>query len=119
MVAVRSDKGEVFIPPHNPLYTQYENRIRLNIPDEAWRPVGYNDTGEDLYCRLSATMDLGQCSLHMNAYEVTLDKNECQVAVNPDCQSDLDLMAQLYEGCYETLTIFGREYVILIHPFSN
>lgn len=93
--------------------------VTLQWPEDHWEPIGYNRTGEDLYERLSGPrLLLNGAGIHVMAHRVRY-VNGVQEAGHPSMEKDLAALQTIYEGCYETLQLFGHEYVLVCYPFST
>jgi hypothetical protein len=93
--------------------------LRLEVPDDAWDPVG---PPEDPTARLLLTLSVGHCSLHLEAWALA-DRGEDgeddgiqQLVVLADALDDL-ANAVGATGPFETHEINGRGYVLVASPF--
>lgn len=69
--------------------------------------------------RLYSKFDWFGTSFHVDAIEVRREDG-CLEAVNPDFESTINEMAEISgDGNFETTFIDGREYVIVIYPWST
>lgn len=94
--------------------------IRLTIPADQWEPIGFfGGADEDPRIRLfGPPLNINGAFMHVTAIEVT-EKDGVQVAAHPALEETFNEMQAIYEGEYETLTIAGRQYALLIYPYSN
>ena len=92
------------------------NPVPLIIPDEAWEESGHLSPRDAANSRLSTTMRMGSTSFHVDAIRV----NKKGEAYNSAFDSELSALQEaLSEGdLWETTTLRGKEYVIIIHPFA-
>lgn len=94
--------------------------IKLTIPSDQWEPIGFTCTpDEDPRVRLfGPPLAINGAFMHTMAIEV-VEKDGVQTAAVPQLEPLLNDMQAIYEGVYETVTIGGRQYVLLIHPYSD
>lgn len=93
--------------------------IRLIIPQEQWEPIGYNNRDEDPYIRLfGPPLNINGAFMHVMAIQVHV-KDGLQQAAHPALEPLFDQMQAIYDGVYNTVTIYERQYVLLIHPYSD
>ena len=86
----------------------------LVIDDDEWEPTGSDD---DLDSRLLLTVCVNGVNHHLEAYAVEV-KEDIQVVRDSLFESNYEgmCMASEPDGRYQTTTIKGREYVLLMTP---
>jgi hypothetical protein len=94
--------------------------IDVTIPEDRWAPIGWHSTpNEDPWIRLMGPpLCINGCLMHVMAYQVKT-VNDVQEPAHRALVEDYLLMQQIYEGAYETVTVRNREYVLIIHPYSD
>lgn len=94
--------------------------IDLTIDEDRWEPVGWHrKPNEDPRIRLMGPpLCINGCFMHVMAYEVTF-VDDVQEPAHPALAEDYLLMQKIYNGAYETVTIRGRQYMLLIHPYGT
>lgn len=108
--------------------------IVCNIPDTAWQPIGDPD---DPASRLLATIVIGNARMHAEAYAATTRDHPSPDEISEPIDSlRVPWQEQVFTGaCHEvpeevaaavgvdgpwqTTTINGKEYVVIITPFCN
>lgn len=88
----------------------------IDIPEAAWRPIGETDPHTRL---LTTVIVAGQCSLHLEARQITVDDSGMQEMI--EYPADMEALCELYlpDSGYETYEAFGRTYVLFATPYSN
>lgn len=101
-------------------FRRFNQTVAIHIDNDQWDAIGYNGTpDEDRKIRLMGPpLCINGTMLHVMAYQV-VDRDGVQEPAAEALREDYALMQQLYEGAYETVTIGQRQYVLLIHPYSN
>ena len=86
--------------------------LALEIPEHEWGEVGCGRQ------RLKATVILNGLDFHLDAFEVAADKSGVQHAA-PELDQTLVAIheALAADGPFETLSISGRNYVVVATPF--
>lgn len=94
--------------------------IVLNIPEEAWQPVGDPDTEGGEWSRLLACLTINGTHHHLEAIELMFDENGFQQTVSSDMASTFEdyCCASHPDGGYNTTTINGRNYGLFMVPYS-
>lgn len=97
--------------------------VRVEIPESAWESIGWEgvDSAEiQNRDRLLAQVSVCGTWHHLEAYRVAYDDDGCMVLANPDMERELmPTLQDLYNGCYETTTIGGHEYVLFMFPHAD
>lgn len=93
--------------------------VNLNIPAESWEETGDADTG-GTDSRLLATVVIGGCHFHADAICVVDNEDGDQEAVGL-YDDILDNIRNVDGdgGSFQTTTINGKEYVIVIYPYQR
>jgi hypothetical protein len=100
------------------VYAGLAPTFTVRVPDASWEE---NDGMDDPSDRLRVTLMVnGRYPMHFEAWAVTYDDNE-MVQHLPDHDDDLDLFATAVgsDGSFQTISIRGREYILLASPFCN
>lgn len=94
--------------------------VAIDLDDDQWEPVGYHGTqNEDPRIRLMGPpVSVNGMLLHTMALEV-VDRDGIQEPAAKALREDYDLLQKLYSGCYNTLTVRNRTYVVFLHPYST
>jgi hypothetical protein len=90
----------------------------MRIPESAFTPCS---DSTDPHARCLAWVQINGMNCHVEAIAVYVDANDIQNATDPEWQSALE---QVYEavggdGGWQTITMFGREYVLILTPFCS
>jgi hypothetical protein len=92
----------------------------LALEDLVFEPVADSEE-TDPYARLLGCLQLGNCLLHVDAIQVTMD-GETQWAVDATLQDILDQTMEIegeWHATFTTCRINGRDYVIIITPYLS
>jgi hypothetical protein len=73
----------------------------------------------DARSAMHAGLQIGDGSFHVEAYEVTMDADQRPVAVDPAYAMELEDVASLTGGNPTTVTIDGRQFVVVIFPHAE
>ena len=90
----------------------------INLDSFTWEPTG---SDENPSSRLLGTLYISGYPLHVEAYEVRQDEQVGQTTVDKMFEDDLNhyyAAASCMDGCFDTIMIGGREYIIVATPFS-
>jgi len=89
-------------------------RVRdLTIPDDDWMNGG-NDANH-----LTTILVINGTSHHLEAIRVIEDQDGRQRAAAPDFEDSIDAMFTIGgDGPFETVTIRGETYVLVVIPFQ-
>ena len=94
---------------------------RLAFESIEWQHVGSVVGADDPRNHLHASLVFGDANLHADAIEVRVNDHGIQVAVDDTGTHWLEGLTQL-TGAFdilETVTIDGREYILVITPFAR
>ena len=88
----------------------------VNIPSDAWEPTGPDS---DPQSRLLACLDVGGYPMHLEAYEVMIDKHKTQVAANSLFDTNVENAYGVGEPDkpFETIDINGKTYILVATPY--
>ena len=98
------------------------NKVNLDIPDSEWEP---NAAFSDPYVGLTGPTVIlngsgGRLHMHMEAWQVTYDDDGQVIPAETWSEEYGDLHAAVHaDGCFETLRLFGRDYVVVISPYCD
>ena len=68
--------------------------------------------------RLLSWITIGGCSMHLEAFESTEDAEGNQVFVGAYAETANMLIGEVEGDEWDTVTIEGRQYVLIVYPFS-
>lgn len=88
--------------------------VRIDIPDDAWEADCIGVDGPD---RLLTTINVNGLYMHLEAWHVRPDERGDQV-----CEFDDEAFGLLHtavgaDGSFSTVTIRGREYILIASPY--
>lgn len=88
----------------------------VNVPVEDWEPCGAED--EAPFTRLLAHVRVCGLDCHLEAYQVFMDSDGVQRAVDENFTDAVDEfgVAASADGPWQTTTIMGRTYVLVMTP---
>jgi hypothetical protein len=85
----------------------------LTIDDDAWMRTGNDDD------HLTAVLVLNGVFHHLDAIRVIENDDGIQVAASSACEGTLDALFTLGgEGPFDTVTLRGGTYVLVVIPFQ-
>ena len=85
----------------------------LTIDDDAWMRTGDDDD------HLTAVVVINRTYHHVDAIRVIENDDGIQVAASSACEDTLDALFTLGgEGPFDTVTIRGGTYVLVVIPFQ-
>jgi hypothetical protein len=86
--------------------------VVLTVPEDVWMDDGNGD-------RLLAILVINGTFHHLEAIRVIEDDDGVQKAASEDLAETFDAMFQIGgEGAFDTVTIRGTEYVLVVTPFQ-
>ena len=99
----------------------YENAIKLDIPDELWEnsgPTSEEDETNDPSARMFVTIQIFGVLHYLEAYAIDPDP-DFQKPAYEGFEGNLDgvYMVGQPDKRFETVTIKGREYVLVMTPY--
>lgn len=96
----------------------------LTIPEDAWREHGQqpdpaNPAAAQFHPsdRLSATVTINETLFFAEAYALVQDDEQPQAAIQDDDDLELHHQAAHADGPFPTMTIWGREYAVVLTPY--
>lgn len=92
--------------------------MRRGTVQLAVNPEAFEDQEGDGTVLIGPSIQVLDAMHHLMAYEVE-ERNGLQEIINPQFVMDYDAMQSIYAGCYQTATIRGRQYVLLMHPYAD
>lgn len=94
--------------------------VQINLSHNQWEPIGFGLTPDaDPYVQLiGPPLCINGSMLHVMAYQV-VERDGVQEPAAEALREDYEIMQQLYSGHYDTVTLYEREYVLLIHPYNH
>lgn len=94
----------------------FERAETVSMPADAWEPTGPDSDPES---RLLACLVIGGCRMHLEAYEVRIDKHNTQVAANSLFDNNVSSAYCVGEPDkpFETIDINGKTYILVATPY--
>jgi hypothetical protein len=97
----------------------FENPERIIIHDDAWDDASATDDDLPIGTRLLAPIIVNGIRLHVEAYEVKTDGGVQEIA-DPNFQAEWEAACTFNQNsAFETVTIRGREYVLIATPYGT
>ena len=101
--------------------------VSITIPEDQWELIGFDDDGNENASRLLATIKINGTQFHLEAVEVREGERRSSVDVDAPEQEYVDAPDWIQEAIaasadgepVQTITIKGREYVLIATPYQQ
>jgi hypothetical protein len=99
-----------------PKTKEIEKDISITIPEKQWQPSGPD---EDPMSRMLCCIVINGTPHHLEAYAVTDDSEEGQIAAHESFEDNVNgaYMVGEPDKAFDTVTIYGRDYILVMTPY--
>lgn len=82
-----------------------------------WDAIGF---GSDPHSRLLAHIRIGSLDMHLEAWEIDQEEEDCQeVKASTLRADDFERLCAMMDSTFQTIEIDGREYVLVATPYGD